>query len=561
MSIKFEKSYVYCKNVVNGKIEAPKYVIKQCEKWLAIANDEDDKYCIDEDKINTINKVLKLMIMPKGVAAGQTIYDSFVGFQMLCLHAVLGTVYKEDMDRRKYERFVLEIARKNGKTELIAVVFIILMLTEPKYSYFYSVAPDGSLSREVKKAIKEIIGSSPALQQNKYWKIKRDEVDCKITESHYIPLNYSNSRLDGKLPNAFLVDETGALPNSYAIEAMASGQLTISNKLGCIISTKYPKIDNPFEDEVAYAKRVLDGIDIDESEFSLLYEPDDIKDWMHDDRILKHANPLALSISAIWDDLLKKRLQAISVKSKRQNFLTKHCNIIYQGIDTETYVDINDIMACEVDHIDFNGKVAYLGIDLAMTNDNCSASLVSYNHDDDMLEIESYAFIPEDRISEKTEEERVDYQLLCDNGECYSCGDATVSYEFIEEFILNLEKEKGCQIAFFGFDRYNCISTANKLESNGLNGVEIKQHSSVLHAPTKLLSEYISNHKIRFTKNQLYKINYQNARCTYDTNMNRYVNKKKSTGKVDMVVSTINAVYLVQQYEILDNEQLVSMSI
>jgi hypothetical protein len=48
----------------------------------------------------------------------------------------------------------------------------------------------------------------------------------------------------------FLVDETGALPNPYAIEAMRSGQLTILNKLGCIISTKYPTIDNPFEDEV-----------------------------------------------------------------------------------------------------------------------------------------------------------------------------------------------------------------------------------------------------------------------------------------------------------------------
>ena len=75
-----------------------------------------------------------------------------------------------------------------------------------------------------------------------------------------VPLNYSNSRLDGKLPSVFLIDETGTLPNPYAIEAMSSVQLTIKNKLGCIISTKYPKINNPFEGEVLYAKRVLDGL-------------------------------------------------------------------------------------------------------------------------------------------------------------------------------------------------------------------------------------------------------------------------------------------------------------
>ena len=42
-------------------------------------------------------------------------------------------------------------------------------------------------------------------------------------------------------------------------------------------------------------------------------------------------------------------------------------------------------------------------------------------------------------------------------------------------------------------------------------------------------------------------INFQNSKCTYDTNKNLYVNKKKSRGKVDMVVSLINAMYLLEQ--------------
>lgn len=558
--IQNEKSYNYCKAVVKKEVDAPQYVIKQCDKWLFIANDLDPEYMINENKLTIYNNLLKIMVMPKGLSAGMSIYNAFTGFQLLCIHAVLCTVTRSNVSKRKYERFLLEIARKNGKTELIAVIFILLMLTEPKYSYFYSVAPDGSLSREVKKAIKEIIASSPYLQQTKYWKINRDEIFSKITESYYIPLNYSNSRLDGKLPNGYLVDEAGALPNSYAIEAMSSGQLTIENKLGCIISTKYPKIDNPFEDEIEYAKKVLDDIENDATLFALLYEPDNTKNWMRDDTILKHANPLALDIPDIWDDLLKKRQQAIVVKSKRQNFLTKHCNIIYQGVDTETYVDINDVIACQVDSIDWSNRNVYLGIDLAMTNDNCSCTMVAYDEKNDDLLIESTAFIPEDRIEEKSESERVDYMQCIADGECYGCGDATVSYEFIEEYIQGLSNKYNCNAKTFGFDRYNCISTANKLESAGLCGIEVKQHSSVLHAPTKLLAEYISNHKCKIKRNKLYMINYQNAKCTYDTNMNRYVNKKKSNGKVDMVVSTINALYVLQDYELL-NDGFVSMSL
>lgn len=50
-----------------------------------------------------------------------------------------------------------------------------------------------------------------------------------------------------------------------------------------------------------------------------------------------------------------------------------------------------------------------------------------------------------------------------------------------------------------------------------------------------------------YDENRLLEINFQNARCTEDTNLNKYVNKKKSAGKVDMVVALINALYLCQQ--------------
>jgi len=85
------------------------------------------------------------------------------------------------------------------------------------------------------------------------------------------------------------------------------------------------------------------------------------------------------------------------------------------------------------------------------------------------------------------------------------------------------------------------------LEAEGYECVEIKQHSSVLHAPTKLLKEKILSKEFYYDDNRLLEINFQNARCTEDTNLNKYVNKKKSTGKVDMVVALINAIYLLQQ--------------
>lgn len=544
-------SYRYANDVVNEKVNAGKYVKLQCKIFLHIADDKNKKWYIDDNMVRTIDTLLKLLIMPSGLSRGKSIFESLAGFQMLFIIAVLCTVSRENPKKRKYENVLLEICRKNGKTTLIAVIFILLFLIEPRFSKFYSVAPDGALSREVKTAIREIILSSPALEGR--FKLRRDDITCTLNDNIYVPLNYSNSRLDGKLPNVFLVDETGALPNPYAIEAMRSGQITLLNKLGCVISTKYPTFDNPFEDEVAHAKRVLDGEVKDEKLFALLYEPDDTSEtgWITNDEVLEHSNPLALEIPVIMDDLKDKRARAIESPTKRENFVTKHCNIIYQGVGTESYIDVKDVQACAVDKIDWRGLDAYIGVDLAETTDNCAVSMTAY--DEGNILCEPIAFIPEARVEEKSRTERVNYQEFIQQMKCIACGNRTVDYSVIEDFVLNIEAEYGVKIIEIGFDRRNAMSSAQKWERKGYSTVEVRQHSDTLHAPTKLLKEQILNCQFKYEHNKLFEINFQNAKCTEDTNKNKYVNKKRSAGKVDMVVATIISVYILQQHEILDD--------
>ena len=553
---KKNKAVEYAEKVVKGNVVAPKYVIKQCKVFLKMWNDKDKKYCIDKKTATLINKLLKMLIMPKGLKAGQTLYECSTGYQWVFYTSVLCVVHRDNPSRRRYETAILEIARKNFKTYTIATVFILLFLLEPKFSKFYSVAPDGSLSKEVREAIAETIKSSPLIfsyKDKKRWKILRDYISFLPKETKFFPLAYTNSTFDGKLPNVFLADEVGALPNNSAIESMRSGQINILNKLGCIISTKYPTIDNPFESEVNYAKQVLDGLVEDETVFALLYEPDEVKDWVNDDNILKQANPVAQEIPEIWDDLLKKRAYAIAVESARENFLTKHCNIIYQGAGTETYIDVNEVKKCRVAKIDWQGRQVYIGVDLSMTNDNTSVAMACVDDDDNIL-ADVIAFIPEGRIAEKNRFEKINYNEFIHAMKCIACGDKTIDYKVVEDFVFAIEEKYGVTVMAIGYDRYNALSSAQKWAER-YNTVEIRQHSSVLHAPTKLLFEKITNGEFKYEKNTLLEINFQNARCSFDTNLNRYVNKKKSNGKVDMVVALINAVYLLQQDYFLNQIQ------
>ena len=529
----------YAAQVVAEKIPAPSYVIKQCREWLRIWDEEDPVYCINRKLLKNIDKIAVTLVMARGPRAGEPIAEALAGYQWLVTVAALCTVRRDDKRRRKYKNILLEICRKNGKTFLVAWLFLLCFYLEPDYSRLFSVAPDGRLAKELKEALEPLIKANLDVFQDNEFKIRRDDILHRPTQNRYIPLNYSTSRMDSVEPSVFIADEVGALPNIYAVEAMRSGQLLVENKLGFVISTKYPRAENPFEDEVAYAKKVLDGLQEDEGLFALLYEPDNKKDWSTDDRILMEGNPLALEIPEVWEELLQKRSHAIEVPSARENFITKHCNIIYQGRETFSYVPIEELRKCRVDEIDWPGRTVYCGVDLAISGDNCAAVMVGVDDDGSIL-CEPMCFIPEGRMAEKTQLEKVDYKYFCDVGQCIACGDLTVDYSVIEKYVFDLEDKFGVKIAAVCYDRANCLSSAQKWAEK-YDCVEIRQHSDTLHPAFKYLQEQILSGKFKYKANTLYEMNIENAKMQYDSTMRMYADKRKQSWKIDMLFGTVDA--------------------
>lgn len=551
--VKNTKAYEYALFCAyNEDRKVPKYVKKQAQDWLEIIEGNNKEAYIDEKAINKITGILKLMVHPD---LGCPMDEGLEEYAWFFTIATLCTKLKNEknIDIRYYTTAVLEIARKNYKTFNSAVIFIILLMTDKQFSRFYSVAPDLKLSSELKVAIRKIIKSSPLLADDEIFKVLRSEVRCLLTDSEYIPLAYSEDKMDGKLANAFLADEAGAM-DSYPIEAMRSSQITLFNKLGIIISTQYPNDDNAMIDEIDISKKVLDGLMDNKRRFSLLYEPDSdllIEDkWMEDDLIIYQSNPVAVTTNHIFEAIKEMRTMAILYENKRENYLCKHNNIKYKGLGVEGYVDITKVRECKIENdLEFwKGKKVYLAFDLSQSGDNTAVAMITSWQGE--LYAKVWGFIPTDRIELKSKKENVNYRQLIRDGVCFACGDEVIDYGFVEAFIMNIEEEYGVEVLQIGYDRWNALSSAQKLEAAGYEMVEIKQHSSVLHMPTKYLLETILSKKFKYEENRLLEINFQNARCTEDTNKNKYVNKKKSEGKVDMVVALINAVYLYLQEQL-----------
>lgn len=544
----------------------PHYVKVQAQQWMDIVDDYNEDVYVDEKEFDKICNLLKLMIHPD---VHCSIYDAMEDYAWLLITATLCTMWREGSEIyddnkvsfasckiRYYTTALLEISRKNHKTFYCAVIIILLMLTGVGFGRYFSVAPTLAQSSEVKLAVRKILKSSPLLmdEEDPAFKILRSEVTCNINESDFTPLAYSNDNLDSRLANAFVADEAGGM-DSYPLEAMRSSQIEIINNLGMVISTQYPNDDNVFIDEVDIAKKLLDGVLESEdvgTYFSLLYEPDDElktgETWQKDDRCIYQSNPIAVEKRAVYKNIIKKRTAAILYENKRENYLCKHNNIRYKGLGVEGYIDIQKVKLCrdEIEKEWWQGRKVWIGLDLSLSEDNTAVAMVT--EEDGIIYTKVLGFLPDGRVEYKTNKEHVNYKRCIDHGDCIACGDEVINYRIIENIIMTLEEEYGVTIMQIGYDKWNAISSVQKFEAAGYECVEIKQHSSVLHAPTKLLKEKILSKEFVYNSNRLLEINFQNARCTEDTNLNKYVNKKKSAGKVDMVVSLINAMYLLQQY-------------
>lgn len=553
-----EKAKQYAEEVISGKEIATFEVKTQCEWFLEDLekqNNEDFRYYYNEDFIIGIEELLKLFNFATGLddVTEKTLYEGLVPFQCFFIANIFGWKFKNEPFRYRYRQVDLFIPRKNGKSFLAGLIILLLMLTEDNYSEFYSICLDRSLAGEIKKAISQLIDVSPAI--NQYFKVPKTllgNVTCSITKSTFQPRTSEANRNNSVRVCAFIADEFGAMKDKKNYNAMRSGQRNVKNALSFILTTAYAEDKSPMLEELDYLRKIYKKLEFDDRLFALVYYA--TEDHLWDDYGIYMSNPLRIEQN--YEEIRDARKNAISKSSEREEYLTKSMNHFVPSNKGETYIDIEKLRKCKIKDFDWTGKDVYLGIDLALTRDNCSCSMVCYENE--KIYAKSWAFIPEGRIEDKNREERTNYNKFIEDGDCFACGDEIVSYNFIENFIMNIQEKYGVNIVQIGYDRANCMSTVGKLENAGYETVEVGQRPIILHPATKLLFEYITEKKFAYTKNLLYEVNFQNAKCTGKSdNENMFVSKKKSNGKVDMVVSTIIAIHLLQQELLFGDDDFV----
>ena len=450
----------YANDVVEGREITTWEVKKQCEIFLKDyynrQKDIDFEFFFSKKKLKRINDLLKLINFATGFVAGKQVLENLSGFQAFFIANIFGWRYRHRNYKFRYNDITLFIARKNAKTALIAIVFILLMLTEQKYSEFYSICLTKELSAEIKKGMEQIINASPLIK--KYFKIstsKTGSIKCILTDSFFEPRTSESGKNNSIRPSAFVSDEHGNFNENSNFNAMKSGQKNVLNPLVFRTTTAYAINNSIMEEDLDYIRAVLKGTIKDERQFALVYYAEEEHLW--DDIGIYQANPLRIEEN--YETIRKDRDIAKVKLSTKEEYLTKSMNVFVQENKNEAYMDINYWKECREDKIDFNGKEVVVGVDGSISLDLTSVSIM-YKENGEYYCM-SHGFLPSDNMKERGE--KIDYYDMQNRGYCDIHDGRTVNYNKIEEYIRGIEGKYNCKIKFIVSDPFNLKQTMDSL--------------------------------------------------------------------------------------------------
>lgn len=529
-----DKALEYCEDVANGKEITTDEVKQQCKIFMDDYNvnqyDEDFEFCFSEKKLEVINNLLKLLNYATGFVAGQCVLYGLAGFQALFLCALFGWRHKNDIDKFRYRDINLFIPRKNAKTFLVAIIFLLLMLTEQNHSEFYSICIDRDLAKELRKAMAQIIEASPNISRH-FFVSQSDigKIKCKLTNSYYLPRTSKANKNNSIRPACVCCDEVGAFTTNDNIQAMRKGQLSVKNPIMVRTTTAYAESDSIMLEELVYERAALEGTVTNPRVFSLIYYCDREEVWT--DYGLYKANPLRVEEN--YDEIRRDRETAKIKTSEQEELFTKNYNIFLETNELNKYIDIDYWKKCRVDKVDFSGEEVIVGIDLSVTTD-LTAVGITCKKKDGITYCHSHGFLPEESLVKRRED--IDYRAYERLGYCDIHKGMTVDYEKVEEYVRSVEKTFNCKIKTIVTDPMNAKEMMGRL-GNDYEVVLLKQTYTNLSPATKEFRKKVYDDQVRYEKNELLDWNMKNATTSKGKADDEMLNKEdKNKQRIDMVV-------------------------
>lgn len=520
----------YAEDVVSGKITACSYVQMACKRYLSWFDRNDIEF--RTDKVDRVVNFISKLKHCTGSFKGKTFKLEPWQFFVIC--GIFGWYYK-GTEKRVTKYVYIEVARKNGKTALIAAILLYMLIGDSE-----SGAECDLLANSFKQANICYEMCSNMLQSidptGKYFKRYRDTIKFDRTKSKLQVLSSEASGLDGFNASAWVLDECHEQPNSRLFDVMCSSQGMRKNPLGIIITTAGFNIFGFCYNYRNTCIDVLNGSKQNDSLFSLIYTLDEKDDW-RDPEVWAKSNPM-LDVTVTTDYISQQILNAKNNPELENGIRTKNLNQWLIDSSLTEWISREHIGTSSTP-IDLNmfpkGTPCYIGVDLSQISD-LTAMSVLIPHEDKVY-FKNFYYLPYTALTSSPNKEF--YRELSDKGHLIITPSETVDYDYIINDMLRLRDH--FRIIKIGYDAYNAKQFQIDAKNQRLPMEAYSQALWAFNMPTKELERLILNGKCVIDDNPLTRWCFANVAIKEDHNSNVKPIKYSRNLKIDGVIAMIEA--------------------
>jgi len=561
MSKKLKELLKYADDCIAGKINCCQKHKWACLRFLKDYRDAENKrskYVFEWSRVEDVLKWSMLFKHTKGVLTGKQI-ELHIS-QIFVVANVYG-FYHRETGYRRFQKFYLQLARKNAKSQLLAVIisYELMVFLRGGMAEVYCAATKREQANIVYKELLAILRQCMDLKGK--WKEAYHRIEHIKSGSFCRAMSKEDRKLgDGLNPQCACIDEYHAHPTTEVYDILDSAMGARPEPLMGIITTAGFELNNPcFTVEYKMISRILDPedetnldsvfCDVHELEMNTSSEditlpdgkkiaPGDLIDDPFDEKNWEKANPIVCSYPEGRTYLRNKCEEAKTVPDKMRNFLTKHLNVWVNQREAG-YMPLMRWNACRGEIPDLTGIPCFAGLDLSARNDLTSAGLVFPI--EQLYVVLGHSFMPESQFYAKMKGDLVPYDLWEKQGFLTLTKGEVVDYKEVVTWVIETVSKLGAIIQEWCVDPWGAIQVSNDLIADGYEVVNIVQGIKTLSEPTKDFRNQVYQKNIIHDGNPVISWAIGNAIVDIvDRNMNILLNKKKSTERIDPIASIIN---------------------
>jgi phage terminase large subunit-like protein len=441
----------YVTSVLESRIPTGGLVFAACQRFERDLN-RTDLY-MDWDAIERLAEFFDRLTLV-GDDSGKTF--TLADWQLWALANLWGWRWSED-GRRRVKLGILQVARGNGKTTLMAglALWDLVQGDGRRVHIIANSEHQAEICLDTAKTM--VVRMEDTDMEPKFLSIIRRDADCEASA-----LPALERSLDGLNPSLWIADEAAEFKGRFLTKLLTTGSKR-RESLGVIISTPGSQPDNIYGELVANGEAILKGEVEDDTVMPILYgidADDDLDDadcWAKANPGLEYGQPDLKSLRRAWNTMKTSPIG-------RAEFCRYHAARVTENAGG--WLDMALWPRHEpVDWGALRGRSAWCGLDLSKNLD-MTALIVAVPLDDGSVALRGHYWWPKADVAQRELDYRLPVRTWAAEGRIELTPGREIDYEAVRIRLKAVLEEFNVQQV--AYDRWGSKYLVEVLEQDGV---------------------------------------------------------------------------------------------